>query len=354
MKQTRLSIGCRDWQETVCAIGPAAAAVYLYLRTLMRGMQSAEITVTLPELAEAVKVPQEAAEGALRAIAAAGLFVIGGARRTADALPADSRNPEITLFDPKEAAAQADMFRKRASRALARNRQAIESVRSSPDSPSGQSGRSRTCTTEVRSALRADEQDGQSGVMTATNENLSEKQFETDFFMIYPGPSEQKEKEPRTPQKEESLTEIQSHARSNKTCEQPELPADSLEAEYIDICGSWPASLRKAVRNEAEDVREAFYLYLRKRQTEGGRTWSSDEVRIALLASKRVPEERRAESILAASMGGWKTIRDAGSGCYFEKETGRVVSLVRGPVERKGAAAEDSLAVQIAKRMRRT
>lgn len=351
MKQTRLSIGCRDWQETVRAIGPAAAAVYLYLRTLMRGMQSAEITVTLPELAEAVKLPQEATEGALRAIAAAGFFVIGGAqaaRAAGQALHVDSfsdemsekragnalRDSEITLFDPKEAAAQADMFRKRASRVLARNRQAIESVRSSSDSPLGRS-------------------DGQSGVITATIGNLSEKQFKTDFFMSYHGPSEQKEKEPRTPQKEESLTEIQTRTRSNMTCAQPELPADSLEAEYIDVCGSWPANLRKAVRNEAEDVREAFYLYLRKRQTEGGRTWSSDEVRIALLAAKRVPEERRAESILAASMGGWKTIRDAGSGCYFEKETGRVVSLVRGPVERRDAAAEDSLAVQIAKRMRR-
>ena len=175
--------------------------------------------------------------------------------------------------------------------------------------------------------------------------------------MIYSGPSKQKEKEPRTPQKEESLTEIQTHTRSNKTCEQPELPADSLEAEYIDVCGSWPESLRRAVRNEPEDVREAFYLYIRQREAEDDRTWSADQVRIALLAAKRVPQERRADSILAASMGHWKTIRDAGSGIYFEKETGRIVSLVRGTVEYKPQNETEKtnaeLAVTLARNMRK-
>lgn len=86
---------------------------------------------------------------------------------------------------------------------------------------------------------------------------------------------------------------------------------------------------------------------------------TADRVRIAWLAARRVPPERRAESILAAAMGGWKTIRDAGSGVYFEKGTGKIISLVRGPVEtstvNKSEVAREAadLAVQLAQRMRR-
>jgi hypothetical protein len=191
--------------------------------------------------------------------------------------------------------------------------------------------------------------------LTATSEDLSVKQYETDFFMIYSGPSEKAEKEPHTPQKEESLTEIQTHTRSRKTCEQPELPADSLEAEFIDVVGSWPVSLREALKAEPEETREAFYLYIRTRKEQEG-SWSADRVRIAWLAARRIPAERRAESILAAAMGNWKTIRDAGSGVYFEKGTGRIVSLVRGPVEPQQTGtrkANAELAVQLAKKMRR-
>jgi lactam utilization protein B len=108
MKQKRLSIGCRDWQSMTEKIGAAAAAVYLYLRTMMRGMQAAEITITLSELAQAVKLPSDAAESALRAICAEYMD------------RADNMDGTITLRDRKEAAAQADMFRKRAARLLSR------------------------------------------------------------------------------------------------------------------------------------------------------------------------------------------------------------------------------------------
>ena len=94
-----------------------------------------------------------------------------------------------------------------------------------------------------------------------------------------------------------------------------------------------PQSLREAVRTEESDIREAFYLYCRKKRAELGARFAADAMRAAWLAARRIPAERRADSILAAYMGDWKTIRDCGSGVYFEKETGRVVSLVRGPVE---------------------
>ena len=314
MRQTRLSIGCQEWQSMTEQIGATAAAVYLYLRTLMRGIQAAEITITLSELAQAVKLPSDAADSALRAIC------VEYVDRT------DNIDGTITIRDRKEAAAQADMFRKRAARLLAKH--------------SGQS----------------EEKAGQSGVESGKPEDLSVKQYTTDFFMIYSGPSEKAEKEPHTPQKEESRTEIQTHTRSNKTCEQPELPADPLETEYIDVCGAWPPSLRKAIRAEKEDVREAFYLFVRQRQADIGKVWTADQVRIAWLAARRIPEERRADSILAAAMANWKTIRDVGSGMYFEKDTGRIVSLVRGPVEARGIPADKQnteLAARLARTMRR-
>ena len=294
MRQTRLSIGCRDWQSMTEKIGATAAAVYLYLRTMMRGMQAAEITITLLELAQAVKLPSDATESALRAICAEYIDRV------------DNIDGTITLRDKREAAAQADMFRKRAARLLSRK--------------AGQSG-------------RADSPRGQSGVLTAISDDLSAKQYETDFFMIYSGPSDQKEKTPHTPKKVKTLTESTGRAHSRTHEREAELPADPLEAEYIDIVGSMPDSLRKAVRTEEADVREAFYLYCRKKRGEAGAKFGADAMRAAWLAARRIPAERRADSILAAYMGDWKTIRDCGSGCYFEKETGRVVSLVRGPVE---------------------
>ena len=315
MRQTRLSIGCQEWQETVKRIGPAAAGVLLYLRTLMRTMQVAEITISMRELASAMKLDTETVGNLICMIL------------DAELLEAEPGPDGLTTYLCKEEAkAQADMFRKRAARLLAKH--------------IGQSEETR----------------GQSGVLTATSEDLSVKQYETDFFMIYSGPSEKAEKEPHTPQKEESLTEIQTHTRSNKTCEQPELPSDPLEAEYIDVIGSWPPSLRNAIRAEKDDVREAFYLFVRQRQTDAGKVWTADQVRIAWLAARRIPEERRADSILAAAMANWKTIRDVGSGMYFEKETGRIVSLVRGPVEARGTPADQSnseLATRLARTMRR-
>jgi hypothetical protein len=284
----------------------------------MRRMQAAEITITVSELAEAVKMPADAAESALRAILAAGYME-----------REDMQDGIIAFRDRKEAAAQADMFRKRAARLLSKK--------------AGQSG-------------EADSPRGQSGVLTATSEDLSVKQYTTDFFMIYNGRSEEKEKAPRTPEKEKTLTEFTGRASMHTRDRDPELPADPLEAEYIDIVGSWPPSLRNAIRAEKNDVREAFYLFVRTRQTDAGKTWTADQVRIAWLAARRIPEERRAESILAAAMANWKTIRDVGSGMYFEKDTGRIVSLVRGPVEARGTPADQpnsELAARLAKNMRR-
>ena len=328
MRQTRLSIGCRDWQEIVRAIGPEAAGVLVYLRTLMRSMQASEISITVSELAETLRIPSESAEKALAAISPRYLE-----RTDAGAI--------ITLRSPEEEKQQADARRKRAARMLSRFK--------------GTSG-------------------GQSKHVFFDNNGQSEdrpkKEAESEVIMYYhPQPGEpgnyalshayqkrlQKEKAPHTPQKEKSLTEIQTHTRSNKTCEQPELPADSLEAEFIETIGSWPKSLRDALKAEPNDVREAFYLYIRCKTADGERL-TGDRIRIAWLAARRIPAERRAESILAAAMAGWKTIRDVGSGMYFEKESGRIVSLVRGPIEQKttpAAKASADLAVQLAQRMRR-
>ena len=315
MRQARLSIGCQDWQETVKRIGPAAAGVLLYLRTLMRTMQVAEITISMRELANAMKLDTETVGNLICMIL------------DAELLEAEPGPDGLTTYlCPEEAKAQADMFRKRAARLLARH--------------SGQS--KETC--------------GQSGVESGKQEDLSVKQYTTDFFMIYHGPSEEKEKAPHTPEKEKTLTEFTGRASMHTRERDAELPADPLEAEYIDIVGSWPKSLRTAIRAEKEDVREAFYLFVRTRQDDAGKVWTADQVRIAWLAARRIQQERRADSILAAAMGGWKTIRDVGSGMYFEKETGRIVSLVRGPVETRqnpGDQANADLAVRLARNMRR-
>lgn len=314
MRQARLSIGCQDWQKTVKRIGPAAAGVLLYLRTLMRTMQVAEITISMRELANAMKLDTETVGNLICMIL------------DAELLEAEPGPDGLTTYlCPEEAKAQADMFRKRAARLLARH--------------SGQS--KETC--------------GQSGVESGKQEDLSVKQYTTDFFMIYHGPSEEKEKAPHTPEKEKTLTEFTGRASHTRERD-AELPADPLEAEYIDIVGSWPGSLRTAIRAEKEDVREAFYLFVRTRQDDAGKVWTADQVRIAWLAARRIQQERRADSILAAAMGGWKTIRDVGSGMYFERETGRIVSLVRGPVETRqnpGDQANADLAVRLARNMRR-
>ena len=61
-------------------LGAIPAGILLYLRTLMRSMQSPEIQITIPELAHAAGVPEYAAESALRAIAAAGYLIVNGAQ----------------------------------------------------------------------------------------------------------------------------------------------------------------------------------------------------------------------------------------------------------------------------------
>jgi hypothetical protein len=321
MRQTRLSIGCQDWQRIIQTIGAEAAGILLYLRTMMRSMQTAEISITMRELATALRLSDETAETALASIEMAGYL-----SRSMDATGL------ITLRSAEEAAALSERRRKSAARLASRSRAWLDKL-------SGNSGPE----------------------IPAETPETTCKSYKTEVFMEYHAPGGnsgmKREKEPHTPQKEESLTEIQTHTRSNKTREQPELPADSLEAEYIDICGLMPKSLRDTIKAETADVREAFYLYCRIRKETEGSHWAGDRIRIAWLAARRIPAERRADSILAAAMGGWKTIRDAGSGCYFEKSTGRIVSLVRGTVEYKQQNETEKtnaeLAVKLARNMRR-
>lgn len=350
MKQIRLSIACRDWQAIIETIGPEAAGILLYLLSMMRSMQAAEISIRITELAAALHLSDETAETALTSIQTAGYLT-----QTVDA------SGVITLRSDDEEKKQNEARRKRAARLLSRfsgqsTGQSGDTFFDHNGQSAGQSGRSQTCTEEVRSAPRAD--------------NI-QKEYKTEIMMTYDpktgGRSEhtlfnqtgkqiRKEKDP-APQKVKSLTETFTHTRNHKPTAEPELPADKLEAEYIDVCGLIPQSLRETIRTEADDVREAFYLYVRQRREEDGSRWAGDRIRIAWLAARRIPAERRAESILAAAMGNWKTIRDAGSGMYFEKSSGRIVSLVRGPVEYKPQNETEKsnaeLAVKLAKNMRR-
>ena len=65
MRQTRLSIGCRDWQAIIETIGPEAAGILLYLLSMMRSMQAAEVSIRISELAAALHLSDETAETAL-------------------------------------------------------------------------------------------------------------------------------------------------------------------------------------------------------------------------------------------------------------------------------------------------
>lgn len=328
MRQTRLSIGCQDWQEITAKIGPAATGVLLYLRLTMRNMQASEITISTAELAEALKLDAETVGNLLCMILDAELL---------DAVPGPDG---LTTYQSKEeAAALADRFRKRAS--SSRRKLAAMSANLIPYL-SGNSGPE----------------------IPAETPETTCKSYKTEVFMEYHAPggisgreSREKEKAPRTPEKEKTLTESIGRASTSAPVREAELPADKLEAEYIDICGLMPQSLRDAIKAEPADVREAFYLYCRIRKETEGSHWAGDRIRIAWLAARRIPTERRADSILAAAMGGWKTIRDTGSGCYFEKSTGRIVSLVRGTVEYKQQNETEKtnaeLAVKLARNMRR-
>ena len=321
MRQTRLSIGCRDWQDIIETIGPEAAGILLYLRTMMRSMQTAEISITMRELATALRLSDETAETALASIEMAGYL-----SRSMDATGL------ITLRSAEEAAALSERRRKSAARLASRSRAWLDKL-------SGNSGPE----------------------IPAETPETTCKSYKTEVFMEYHAPGgnsgRKKEKAPRTPEKEKTLTESGGRASTSAPVREAELPADKLEAEYIDICGLMPQSLRDAIKAETADVREAFYLYCRIRKDTEGSHWAGDRIRIAWLAARRIPPERRADSILAAAMGGWKTIRDAGSGCYFEKSTGRIVSLVRGTVEYKQQNETEKtnaeLAVKLARNMRR-
>lgn len=331
MRQTRLSIGCRDWQTIIETIGPEAAGILLYLLSMMRSMQAAEVSIRISELAAALHLSDETAETALASIQAAGFLT-----RYVD------MSGVITLRSDEEEKRQNEARRKRAARLLSRFQG--QSTGQSGDTFFDKNGQSADSPKEVYSE-----------VMMIYDPNPAQEKSHALFN--HTGQESKKEKNPPTPKKEKSLTESTGHAHASAPVREAELPVDQLEADYIDVCGLMPQSLRDAIRLEQDDVREAFYLYVRQRREEEGSRWAGDRIRIAWLAARRIPAERRAESILAAAMGGWKTIRDAGSGCYFEKTTGRIVSLVRGPVEYKPQTETEKtnaeLAVKLAKNMRR-
>ena len=331
MRQTRLSIGCRDWQAIIETIGPEAAGILLYLLSMMRSIQAAEVSIRISELAAALHLSDETAETALASIQAAGYLT-----RYVD------MSGVITLRSDEEEKRQNEARRKRAARLLSRFQG--QSTGQSGDTFFDKNGQSADSPKEVYSE-----------VMMVYDPNSAQEKSHALFN--HTGHESKKEKNPPTPKKEKSLTESTGHAHASAPVREAELPVDKLEADYIDVCGLMPQSLRDAIRLEQDDVREAFYLYVRQRREEEGSRWAGDRIRIAWLAARRIPAERRAESILAAAMGGWKTIRDAGSGCYFEKTTGRIVSLVRGPVEYKPQTETEKtnaeLAVKLAKNMRR-
>lgn len=358
MRQTRLSIGCRDWQAIIETIGPEAAGILLYLLSMMRSMQAAEVSIRISELAAALHLSDETAETALASIQAAGYLEAAPPLRQSSAPLADA---VITLRSDEEEKRQNEARRKRAARLLSRFQgqstgQSGDTFFDKNGQSAGQSGRSQTCTEEVRSAPRADniQKEYKTEIMMTYDPKTGGRSEHTLFNQI--DKQSRKEKDP-APQKVKSLTETFTHTRNHKPTAEPELPSDSLEADYIDVCGLMPQSLRDAIRLEQDDVREAFYLYVRQRREEEGSRWAGDRIRIAWLAARRIPADRRAESILAAAMGGWKTIRDAGSGMYFEKSSGRIVSLVRGPVEYKPQTETEKtnaeLAVKLARNMRR-
>ena len=331
MKQKRLSIGCKDWQAILATLGPETGGVLLYLLTLMRSIQAAEISLRIEELAGGLNISTETADAALTRIEASGYLT-----RATDITGV------ITLRSEEEEKRQDEARRKRAARMLSRT-------------ITGQStGQSKHTFFDYNGQSADSPREYTSEVMMFYDPTKGTETKHTQSAQIVIGGK--KEKAPRTPEKEKSLTEITASAYTREAVMQPQLPSDQLEADYIDICGIIPKRLRETLRNEADDVREAFYLYCRQKRKEEGEHWAGDRIQIAWLAARRIPAERRAESILAAAMGGWKTIRDAGSGVYFEKSTGRVVSLVRGPVEyQQSETRRDNaeLAVRLAKNMRK-
>ena len=346
MRQTRLSIGCRDWQVIIETIGPEAAGILLYLLSMMRSMQAAEVSIRISELASALHLSDETAETALASIQAAGYLT-----RYVD------MSGVITLRSDEEEKRQNEARRKRAARLLSRfqGRTSPALIQSAAPRADEQTGQSDDIFFDQNGQSADSPKEVYSEVMMVYDPNSAQKKSHALFN--HTGQESKKEKNPPTPKKEKSLTESTGHAHASAPVREAELPVDKLEADYIDVCGLMPQSLRDAIRLEQDDVREAFYLYVRQRREEEGSRWGGDRIRIAWLAARRIPAERRAESILAAAMGGWKTIRDAGSGCYFEKTTGRIVSLVRGPVEYKPQTETEKtnaeLAVKLAKNMRR-
>ena len=386
MRQTRLSIGCRDWRQVIETLGAQTAGILLYLRTLMRSMQAAEISIRIEELAAALHISEETAAAAIESIEAAGHLTQTG-----------NSGGVITLRSSEEAAAIAERERKRRAAILRKIQgqalacgSALLRGRTKPEIPAA--GREATDANAPKPR-----ENGALGAFSARDLKLSglddcpasnrpetPKSYYTETpIMTYTGNSgrtspapiqsvapradgteksytagnsgQKNKKNPHTPEKEKSLTEQPAPAHTQSPLRETELPADQLEADYIDVCGAMPQSLRTALREQHDDVREAFCLYCRKKRDELGSAWTADAMRVAWLAARRIPEERRADSILAAYMGGWKTIRDSGSGVYFDKATGRVMSLVRGPVSTvnpAGGTASKS-ALDFARKMRR-
>lgn len=343
-RQPRISIGADDLIAITAEVGAEAAGLYFYLRGLMRRAQTSEITLTMPEIAAAVKLAPEAAEAALSAICEKYM------------VRKDDDGGMITLTSPSEERAQREAHRKRVSRALSRSRHAIDSLTGGQSCGQSEhiffdhSGQSADSPQEVYSEVAMYYHPGPGEPRDESSYYLRKKKAKENHALFdKPTMQDGKEKAPQTPEKEKTHTEsggpahTSAHVREQAEpalrksaatrADEIELPSDELEANYIDVCSSMQPSLRKTLREADPDTREAFYLYCRKKREELGSRWTGDSMRAAWLAARRIPSERRADSILAAYQGDWKTIRDCGSGVYFEKETGRVVSLVRGPVE---------------------
>ena len=68
MRQTRLSLGCQDWQQIIETVGATAAAVLLKLRLLMRSMGTSEVQLKPSELATALHLTEEQVRDGIRAI----------------------------------------------------------------------------------------------------------------------------------------------------------------------------------------------------------------------------------------------------------------------------------------------
>ena len=182
MRQTRLSIGCRDWQVIIETIGPEAAGILLYLLSMMRSMQAAEVSIRISELAASLHLSDEATETALASIQAAGFLT-----RYVDL------SGVITLRSDEEEKRQNEARRKRAARLLSRF--GGQSTGQSGDTFFDKNGQSADSPQEVYSE-----------VMMVYDPNPARQKSHALFNQAKP--ESKKEKNPPTPPKEQALASI--------------------------------------------------------------------------------------------------------------------------------------------------